>query len=122
MVDIGASAGGNEKSDACEDSDSDNWMNWSDGFDKCVDDELLAREAARDLDEEALAYQCTSELQRERRQVFLQRWREISAQECFVKGRFCPGADLWFEEAASKMDAYLPLDAPALKKCRDDAL
>ena len=102
--------------------DSDDWMYWSDDFDRCVDNGTLAREMARDHDEEALAQKCSSTLHRERREIFVHRWREISGQENFVKGRYCRDAETWLQRWAGRVQDYIPTSAEGLRKYREDAL
>jgi len=60
-------------------------------------------------------YTLNSETSRERREVFIDRWQRISAEERFERGRVCPDADLWLSEWSSRIDEFLPSSAAALR-------
>ena len=79
-------------------------------------------ELNRDYDEEALSHQCTTALQRERREIFIDRWQKISAEEKFERGRLCPDAELWLCQWRPRIGEYVPSSAAALKKLKDQLL
>jgi len=79
----GVGQGGSDNSNVApgslvEKQNNDDWMDWDDEFEKCVDNLIICREKARDHDEEALSHNCMTPLQRERREIFVHRWQKIS--------------------------------------------
>ena len=82
----------------------------------------MRRELNRDGEEEARSYGCLTDLERERREIFIDRWQKISAEERFERGRLCPDAQLWLSEWGPRIDEYVPSTLTALNKLKDDLL